>query len=69
MPEDRSSIERSIWSVRPTRLAHHEGTGLVDDAIAVCLDWRGTEGHPAVAVTGSLGGLPRPGGTSPDVMT
>jgi serine phosphatase RsbU (regulator of sigma subunit) len=50
-------------------LAHHEGTGLVDDAIAVCLDWHGTGDHPVVAVTGSLGDLPRPGDTSPDVMT
>ena len=50
-------------------LAHHEGTGLADDAIAVCLDWHGAGNHPVAAASTSLGDLPRPGGTSPDVMT
>ena len=50
-------------------LAHHEGTDLVNDAIAVCLDWAGATGHPAVVASTSVTGLPRPGDTSPDVMT
>ena len=53
-------------------LAHHEGTDLTDDAIAVCLDWHGTEsatGHPVAATSSSLTDLTRPGDTSPDVMT
>jgi len=47
-------------------LAHQEGTDLADDAIAVCLDWRGAGNHPAAAST-SLSDLPADG-TSPDVM-
>jgi stage II sporulation SpoE-like protein len=50
-------------------LAYHEGTDLIDDAIAVCLDWAGTSGQPLAAAGASLTGLSRPGGTSPDVMT
>jgi serine phosphatase RsbU (regulator of sigma subunit) len=29
-------------------IAHGEGTDLLDDAIAVCLDWTGATGHPSV---------------------
>ena len=50
-------------------LSHHEGTDLVDDAIAVCLDWHGTADHPVAAAGSSLSDLVRPGDTSPDVMT
>ena len=50
-------------------LAHHEGADLADDAIAVCLDWHGAGIHPVAAASTSLSDLPRPGGTSPDVMT
>ena len=50
-------------------LAHHEGTDLADDAIAVCLDWHGAGNHLVSAARTSLSDLPRPGGTSPDVMT
>ena len=49
-------------------LAHHEGTGLADDAIAVCLDWHGAGNPPVSAASTSLSDLPRRGGTSPDVM-
>jgi serine phosphatase RsbU (regulator of sigma subunit) len=49
-------------------LAHHEGTDLADDAIAVCLDWHGAGAHPVAALS-SVGDLTRPGDTSPDVMT
>ena len=50
-------------------LSHHEGTDLVDDAIAVCLDWHGAGDHPVAAAGSSLSDLVRPGDTSPDVMT
>ena len=50
-------------------LAHHEGADLADDAIAVCLDWAGTAGSPIAAASASVTDLPRPGDTSPDVMT
>ena len=50
-------------------LAHHEGTDLVDDAIAVCLDWHGAGDHPVAAAGSSLSDLVRPGDASPDVMT
>ena len=53
-------------------LAHHEGTDLTDDAIAVCLDWHAIEsatGHTVTATSSSLTDLPRPADTSPDVMT
>jgi Stage II sporulation protein E (SpoIIE) len=50
-------------------LAHGEGAELVDDAIAVCLDWTGATGHPIAAASASLTGLRQPGDTSPDVMT
>jgi serine phosphatase RsbU (regulator of sigma subunit) len=53
-------------------LGYHEGTDLVDDAIAVCLDWTGATGPPVVAAATSLADLTRPtnpGDTSPDVMT
>jgi hypothetical protein len=50
-------------------LLYHEGSGLADDAIAVCLDWNGTGAVPEPA--GGTGGarLITPGATSPDVMT
>jgi hypothetical protein len=50
-------------------LAHGEGADLADDAIAVCLDWTGATGHPVAVASASLTDLPRPGDTSPDVMT
>ena len=50
-------------------LAHHEGTELVNDAIAVCLDWAGVGDHPVATASTSLANLTRPGDTSPDVMT
>jgi hypothetical protein len=50
-------------------LAHGEGADLADDAIAVCLDWAGATGHPVAVASASLTDLPRPGDTSPDVMT
>jgi serine phosphatase RsbU (regulator of sigma subunit) len=50
-------------------LAHHEGTDLADDAIAVCLDWTGTTGQPIASAGASVTGYIRPGDTSPDVMT
>jgi hypothetical protein len=53
-------------------LAHHEGTDLVEDAIAVCLDWTGATGQPVAASAASLADLTRPispGDASPDVMT
>lgn len=50
-------------------LSHHEGTDLVDDAIAVCLDWYGAGDHPVAAAGSSVGALVRPADASPDVMT
>jgi len=50
-------------------VAYHEGADLADDAIAVCLDWHGAGNHPVAASGSSLSDLPRPGDTSPDVMT
>jgi len=53
-------------------VAHHEGSDLVDDAIAVCLDWTGATGQPIAAAAASLADLTRPtnpADTSPDVMT
>jgi serine phosphatase RsbU (regulator of sigma subunit) len=43
-------------------MAHHEGSGLADDAIAVCLDWTGATGHPVAAAAASLTDLTRPAG-------
>ena len=40
-------------------LAHGEGAELVDDAIAVCLDWTGATGHPVAASAASLADLTR----------
>jgi len=64
-PQDPNETVRYLIS---NLLAHHEGPGLADDAIAVCLDWHGSGDH-LVAASASLSGLTRPGGTSPDVMT
>jgi serine phosphatase RsbU (regulator of sigma subunit) len=50
-------------------VAHGEGADLADDAIAVCLDWTGATGHPLAVADASVTDLPRPGDTSPDVMT
>ncbi|HWG11689.1 MAG TPA: PP2C family protein-serine/threonine phosphatase [Streptosporangiaceae bacterium] len=52
-------------------LAHHDGSDLANDAIAVCLDWAGAADHPVTSVSAStdLADLIRPGDTSPDVMT
>ena len=50
-------------------LAHQEGTELVDDAIALCLDWTGTSMQPIAAASGNVTGFIRPADTSPDVMT
>jgi serine phosphatase RsbU (regulator of sigma subunit) len=41
-------------------LAHHEGTELVNDAIALCLDWTGATGQPVAAAGASVTGLARP---------
>jgi serine phosphatase RsbU (regulator of sigma subunit) len=41
-------------------LAHHEGTELVDDAIALCLDWTGATGQPVAAASASVTDLARP---------
>jgi serine phosphatase RsbU (regulator of sigma subunit) len=41
-------------------LAHHEGTELVDDAIALCLDWTGATGQPVAAAGASVTDLTRP---------
>jgi serine phosphatase RsbU (regulator of sigma subunit) len=43
-------------------LAHHEGSDLSDDAIAVCLDWKGTSMQPIAAASGNVTGFIRPGG-------
>jgi len=50
-------------------LNHNDGSDLSDDAIAVCLDWTGATGHPVAVASATLTDLPRPGDTSPDVMT
>jgi serine phosphatase RsbU (regulator of sigma subunit) len=50
-------------------LAHHRGSDLADDAIAVCLDWHATGDHPVAGASTDLSDLPRSGDTSPDVMT
>ncbi len=50
-------------------LAYQEGSDLADDAIAVCLDWKGTSMQPIAASRGNVTGFIRPGDTSPDVMT
>ena len=41
-------------------LAHHEGSDLAEDAIAVCLDWTGAAGQPVAASAASLADLTRP---------
>ena len=43
-------------------LAHHEGSDLAEDAIAVCLDWTGTSMQPIAAASGNVTGFIRPGG-------
>lgn len=39
-------------------LAHHEGTDLADDAIAVCLDWHAPASVPGPSYSRAFGGLP-----------
>ncbi len=43
-------------------LAYHDGSGLAEDAIAVCLDWKGTFLQPIAAASGNVTGFIRLGG-------
>jgi serine phosphatase RsbU (regulator of sigma subunit) len=50
-------------------LMHLEGSDLVDDAIAVCLDWNGVSTVPDPGAGAGAAQLARPPDASPDVMT